>query len=79
MFFKLAAYVECPTCRGSGIVKGAFRSFVVCKGRGCVEGFVTVLVTRQEMVALTNGESTITGEAEHFVVSPHPLSGASAQ
>jgi hypothetical protein len=73
MFFKLAAYAECPTCHGSGVVKGSLRTAVPCKSTGCVDGFVTVLVTRQEMVNLLSDESVLTGEQGHFVVAPHPL------
>jgi hypothetical protein len=70
MNFKLAVYVECPTCGGSGVVKGMFRSFVDCKGYNCINGYVTVLVTREEMNSLLGGETTIDGDPRSFAVKP---------
>ncbi len=57
MKFKLAAYAECPTCGGKGLVKGLIRSLVSCPK--CVNGHIMVLVTREEMAKLLSGESTI--------------------
>ena len=72
MNFKLAVYAECPTCAGLGLVKGVIRSHVPCKGHGCVDGYVTVLVTREEMNALTSGASDIVADGYRFMVVPHP-------
>ena len=70
MHFKLAVYVECPTCHGSGVVKGMFRSFVYCKGYNCSNGYVTVFVTLEEMNSLLGGETTIDGDSRSLSVKP---------
>ena len=70
MNFKFAVFAECPTCRGSGLVKGMFRSFVPCKAEKCVDGYVTVLATRQEVTSLLAGTHTIDGAPGAFEVKP---------
>jgi len=68
MNFKLPIYVECQTCRGVGLVKGAVRSFVPCKGSHCINGYVTVLVTREEMLGVIDGSRTVEGRPGSFRV-----------
>ena len=72
LYVLSTVYAEYPTCAGLGLVKGAIRSHVPCKGHGCVDGYVTVLVTREEMNALTSGASDIVADGYRFMVVPHP-------
>jgi hypothetical protein len=69
MNFKLAVYVECPTCGGRGLVQG-FNRFVPCKAETCKDGYRTVLVTPQEMGELSSGVSIIEPSGDGFRVVP---------
>ena len=70
--FKMAIYVACSRCGGTGLVKGAFVSFVSCKERRCRDGQITVLVDRNEMNALLCGTHVLEVSGEGFMVTPKP-------
>jgi hypothetical protein len=75
MDFKLAVYVKCPACGGSGHVPED-RYQPNCTAGNCDEGYRVLLVTPEAMKDLLSGQSTLVHRQqagwEGFMVVPVP-------